>query len=57
MCDSLKRVFFPSYGTPTSIVTEIAKVFHCTQIRDLCFQWGITHKTTTPYYLQGSPME
>jgi len=57
MCDSLKRVLFPSYGMPTSIVTESPKVFCCTQIRDLCFQWGITHKTTTPYYMQGSLME
>jgi hypothetical protein len=57
VCDSLKRVFLPSYGMPTSIVTDSAKVFRCMQIRDLCFQWGITHKTTTPYYLQGSLME
>jgi len=33
-------------------MTDNARVFRCKQIRDLCFRWGITHITTTPYYPQ-----
>jgi hypothetical protein len=44
----LERVFFLAFGTPTSVVTDNAKVFCCKQFRDLCFRWGITHITTTP---------
>jgi len=40
-----------------SIVTDNPKVFRCKLIRDLCFRWGITHVTTTPYYPQGSLAE
>jgi hypothetical protein len=40
-----------------SVVTDNAKVFRCKQIRDLCFRWGITRITTTPYYPQGSLAE
>jgi hypothetical protein len=50
-------VFFPAFGTPTSVVTDNAKVFCCKQFRDLCFRWGITHITTTPYYPQASLVE
>jgi transposase InsO family protein len=54
----LERVFFsPAFGTPTSVVTDNAKVFCCKQFRDLCFRWGITHITTTPYYPQASLAE
>ena len=53
----LERWYFPAYGTPTSIVTDNARVFCCRQFRDLCFRWGITHITTTPYYPQASLAE
>ena len=49
--------FFPAYGTPTCVVTDNAKVFRCRQFKDLCFRWGITHVTTTPYYPQASLAE
>jgi transposase InsO family protein len=55
--DCLERAFFPAYGTPTSVVTDNAKVFRCRQFKDLCFRWGITHITTTPYYPQASLAE
>jgi len=55
--DCLERSVFPAYGTPASIVTDNARVFCCKQIRDLCFRWGITHITTTPYYPQASLAE
>jgi len=52
-----REVVFPAYGTPISIVTDNARIFCFKQIRDLCFRWGITHITTTPYYPQGSLAE
>jgi hypothetical protein len=52
--DCLERVFFPAFGTLTSVVTDNARVLCCKQFRDLCFWWGITHITTTPYYPQAS---
>jgi hypothetical protein len=53
----LDRSYFPAYGTPKSIVTDNASVFRCKRVRDLCFRWGITHITTTPYYPQASLAE
>jgi hypothetical protein len=55
--DCLERSFFPAYGTPTCVVTDNALVFRCRQFKDLCFRWGITHVTTTPYYPQASLAE
>jgi hypothetical protein len=55
--DCLERIFFPAYGTPTSVVTDNARVFCCRQFKDLCFRWGVTHITTTPYYPQASLAE
>jgi hypothetical protein len=52
--DCLERAFFPAYGMPVSIVTDNARVFCCKHSRDLCFRWGITHITTTPYYPRAS---
>jgi hypothetical protein len=57
VCDCLERVFFPAYGTPASVVTDNAKAFRSKQMKDLCFRWGISHITTTPYYPQGSLAE
>jgi hypothetical protein len=55
--DCLERVFFPVYVTPTSVVTDYARVFCCRQFKDLCFRWGVTHITTTPYYPPASLAE
>jgi len=52
--DCLERSFFPAYGTPSSIVTDNARVFVGKQFKDLCFRWGIDYITTTPYYPQAS---
>jgi hypothetical protein len=57
VCDCLEKAFFPAYGTPTSIVTDNARVFCCRMFKDLCFKWGVTHLTTTPYYPQASLAE
>jgi hypothetical protein len=57
VCDCLERVFFPAYGTPASVVTDNAKVFRSKQMKDLCFRWGISHITATPYYPQSSLAE
>jgi len=54
VCDCLERAFFPAYGTSGSIVTDNACVFCCRVFKDLCFQWDVTHVTTTPYYPQPS---
>jgi len=55
--ECLERRFFSAYGTPKSIVTDNARVFCCKNFRDMCFQWGIQHITTTPYYPQASLAE
>jgi len=55
--DCLERSYLPAYGTPTCVVTDNATVFRCRQFKDLCFRWGITHITTTPYYPQASLAE
>jgi len=57
LCVCLERAFFPAYCAPVSILTDNAKVFHCKQIRDLCFRWGITHNTNTTYSPHGSIAE
>ena len=48
--DCLEMWYFPAFGTPTSVVTDNARVFCCKQFRDLCFRWVIAHITTSPYY-------
>jgi transposase InsO family protein len=55
--DCLERTFIPAYGRPGSIVTDNARVFCCKQFKDLCFRWGVTHITSTPYYPQASLAE
>ena len=55
--DCLEREFFSAYGTPSSVVTDNARVFCGRQFKDLCFRWGIAHITTTPYYPQASLAE
>jgi hypothetical protein len=57
VCDCLESAFFPAYGMPNSIVTDNARVFCCRMFKDLCFRWGVTHVTTTPYYHQASLAE
>jgi transposase InsO family protein len=57
VCDNLESAFFPAYGTPNSIVTDNACVFCCRMFKDLCFLWGVTHVTTTPYYPHASLAE
>jgi hypothetical protein len=57
VAECLERIFFPAYGTPCSIVTDNARAFCCRQFKDLCFRWGLTHITTTPYYPQASLAE
>jgi hypothetical protein len=52
--DCLEKTFFPAYGTPSSIVTDNARIFWCRMFKDLCFKWGVTHLTMTPYYPQAS---
>jgi len=46
----LERNYFPAYGTPNTIVTDNATVFRSKQVKDLCFHWGVSNNTTTPYY-------
>ena len=57
VCDCLESAFFPAYGTPTSIVSDNARVFCCRLFKDMCFRWGVTHLTSTPYYPQPSLAE
>jgi transposase InsO family protein len=52
--DCLERVYFPAYGTPTSIVSDNERVFRSKEVQDLCFRWGVDHIYTTPYYPQAS---
>jgi transposase InsO family protein len=47
--DCLEKWYFPAYGKPMSVVTDNARVFCCKHFREVCFKWGITHITTTPY--------
>ena len=53
----LSKSYFPVFGTPERVVSDNARVFRCKAFRDLCFQWGVQHITTTPYYPQGSLAE
>ena len=53
----LEREFFSAYGSPSSVVTDNARVFCGRQFKDLCFRWRIAHITTTPYYPQASLAE
>jgi transposase InsO family protein len=53
----LLESYFPAFGTPEQIVSDNAKAFRCKDFKDLCFQWGVQHVTTTPYYPQGSLAE
>jgi hypothetical protein len=39
------------------VVTDNSRVFWCKQLKDVCFRWGITHITTTPYNPQASLAE
>jgi transposase InsO family protein len=55
--DCLEKWYFPAYGTPTSVVTDNARIFCCKHFREMCFRWGLTHITTTPYYPQASLAE
>jgi hypothetical protein len=55
--DCLERVYFPAFGTPEQLVSDNAKAFRCRLFKDLCFRWGVSHITTTPYYPQGSLAE
>jgi len=55
--DCLERHYFPAYRTPDTLVTDNATVFRSKQVKDLCFRWGVSHITTTPYYPQGSLAE
>jgi len=55
--DCLEKGYFPAYGTPTSIVTDNARVFHSKEFKDLCFRWCVEHIYTTPYYPQASLAE
>jgi len=55
--DCLERNYFPAYGTPNTLVTDNATVFRSKEVKDLCFRWGVSHITTTPYYPQGSLAE
>ena len=38
--ECLERAYFPTYGVPTSLVTDNATVFRSKLITDLCFRWG-----------------
>jgi len=40
--DCLEKGYFPAYGTPTSIVTDNARVFRSKEVKDLCFRWGLS---------------
>ena len=47
----LKKGCFPANGTPTSIVTDNARVFRSQEVKDM-FSMGVEHIYTTPYYPQ-----
>ena len=55
--DCLEKDYFPAYGTPTIFVTDNARVFRSSLVKDMCFRWGVRHITTTSYYPQGSLAE
>jgi hypothetical protein len=55
--DCLERGISPAYGTPKYVVTDNARVFCWKNFKDLCFQWGVEHLTTTPYFPQASLVE
>ncbi|KAJ4437811.1 hypothetical protein ANN_13749 [Periplaneta americana] len=48
---------FAQNGVPESIVTDNATVFTSKIFNDMCFQCGIRHVTTSPYYTQPNLME
>ena len=55
--DYLQKSYFPVYGTPKSLVSDNARTFLCKDFKDMCFRWGVSHHTTTPYYPQASLAE
>ncbi|KAJ4447483.1 hypothetical protein ANN_09490 [Periplaneta americana] len=48
---------FAQHDVPESIITDNATVFTSKTFNDMCFQWGIRHVTTSPYYLQPNLVE
>jgi hypothetical protein len=46
--DCLERLYFPAFGISAQRVSDNAKAFQCEVFKDLCFQWGVQHITTTP---------
>lgn len=48
---------FSLFGPPHTIVTDNHSVFISKTFNDLCFEWGIQHKRTSPYRPQSSHVE
>ena len=48
--DYFSNNYFPHFGVPKSIVSDNAKVFTSNLFRNMCFDWGIKHITTSPFY-------
>jgi transposase InsO family protein len=55
--ECLENTYFPSFGSPTTLVADNAKVFRSRAFKDLCFRSCVQHVTTTPYYPQSSLAE
>lgn len=49
----LRRIF-ASFGPPKAVVSDNAPAFTSKEFRRFCFELGIRHITTTPYYPQPS---
>jgi hypothetical protein len=53
----LKTQIFATFSVPESIVSDNAQCFKSREFRQFCFELGIRHITTSPYYPQPSHAE
>jgi hypothetical protein len=54
---ALRERIFASFSVPETIVSDNAKCFVSLEFKQFCFDLGIKHVTTTPYYPQPSHAE
>jgi transposase InsO family protein len=53
----LKDRVFANFSVPSVLVSENARCFTSHEFKQFCFDLGIKHVTTTPYYPQPSHAE
>lgn len=57
VCKALKEKIISRFGCPNSIISDNGKQFVSNEFTHLLSEYGITHRTTTPYSPQCNPVE